>query len=443
MFNGFCVDNTIYQRFRPNSARPAYSGRSAPSVRGSWERVRLLISEATLDGALAYFITFTCYGTWLHGDDRGSVDLTHNRYGDPVLPADADRFASQRAALRDPPYRLDEPRRAIVVRAIREVALEQRWDLLAVHARSNHVHVVVRAGEMIERVLSAFKAAATRCLNKAYPQERSRKHWTRHGSTRYLMTDEQVAEKVTYTLDEQGEPMQRYPDAPRATETGAAHGGSGATGVSGLTSAPCRIRLLRSLRSLRGGSYNNLMHIRISERPQPRAAWSRFFDDDIGPAGRVVAELPALSETSELALAFNPQRDEPTDIQVHVGNVLVASTRAADRPEFLITSARATMRNSSASGTCCVTGSGRLNSPSMPATAPTGGACCTFKACSLPRASSRRRYTPPSAPTSRPTRRRYCWTCTARPISASKRNCKLAKRPRWPCCGACARPWTR
>ena len=23
---------------------------------------------------LAYFITFTCYGNWLHGDERGSVD---------------------------------------------------------------------------------------------------------------------------------------------------------------------------------------------------------------------------------------------------------------------------------------------------------------------------------------------------------------------------------
>jgi hypothetical protein len=30
---------------------------------------------------LAYLITFRCYGTWLHGDARGSVDPTHNVYG--------------------------------------------------------------------------------------------------------------------------------------------------------------------------------------------------------------------------------------------------------------------------------------------------------------------------------------------------------------------------
>ncbi len=81
------------------------------------------------------------------------------------------------------------------------------------------------------------------------------------------------------------------------------------------------------------------MHIRISERPQPRSPWSRLFDEEIGPEGRVVAELPALSECSELAISFRPERDESSDIQVHVGNVLVASTRPGDRPEFLIASA--------------------------------------------------------------------------------------------------------
>jgi hypothetical protein len=28
---------------------------------------------------LAYFITFTTYGTWLHGNGAGSVDPAHNQ----------------------------------------------------------------------------------------------------------------------------------------------------------------------------------------------------------------------------------------------------------------------------------------------------------------------------------------------------------------------------
>ena len=29
---------------------------------------------------LAYFITFTTYGTWLHGDSRGSMVLSKTRH---------------------------------------------------------------------------------------------------------------------------------------------------------------------------------------------------------------------------------------------------------------------------------------------------------------------------------------------------------------------------
>jgi len=32
------------------------------------------------DTPLAYLITFRAYGTWLHGDARGSIDRFHNRY---------------------------------------------------------------------------------------------------------------------------------------------------------------------------------------------------------------------------------------------------------------------------------------------------------------------------------------------------------------------------
>jgi hypothetical protein len=38
------------------------------------------------DTPLAYFISFRIYGAWLHGDNRGSIDRFHNKYGDPYLP---------------------------------------------------------------------------------------------------------------------------------------------------------------------------------------------------------------------------------------------------------------------------------------------------------------------------------------------------------------------
>jgi hypothetical protein len=35
---------------------------------------------------LAYFISFRCYGTWLHGDERGSMNRKQNQYGTPRIP---------------------------------------------------------------------------------------------------------------------------------------------------------------------------------------------------------------------------------------------------------------------------------------------------------------------------------------------------------------------
>ena len=48
------------------------------------------------DRPLAYFSTFTTYGTWLHGDERGSVDREHNQVGTPWLEPDGRRQAVNR-----------------------------------------------------------------------------------------------------------------------------------------------------------------------------------------------------------------------------------------------------------------------------------------------------------------------------------------------------------
>ena len=37
-----------------------------------------------------------------------------------------------------------------------------------------------------------------------------RKRWTRHGSTKHLFHDYEVADKIDYTLNRQGEPMSRF-----------------------------------------------------------------------------------------------------------------------------------------------------------------------------------------------------------------------------------------
>lgn len=162
--------------------------------------------------ALAYFLTFSTYGTWLHGADKehGSVDKRHNVYATPFLDANAGRLRHETDAMRQPPYLLDESRRRVVCDAIVGLASEKGWHLQAMHVRSNHVHVVVEADREPGRLMSDMKARASRRLNLAGLDDRQRIRWTRHGSTRHLFRPDDVEAKIRYVLLEQGEPMAVY-----------------------------------------------------------------------------------------------------------------------------------------------------------------------------------------------------------------------------------------
>ena len=89
--------------------------------------------------------------------------------------------------------------------AIVALAKKKGWELYAAHVRSNHVHVVVAAGGVVERVMNDIKTAASRRLNKAFPEEGQRVRWARHGSTKHLFDEDSIEESVRYVLDEQGE----------------------------------------------------------------------------------------------------------------------------------------------------------------------------------------------------------------------------------------------
>ena len=156
---------------------------------------------------LAYFITFTTYGVWLHGRDTGSVDKEHNQPGVSFLPPDPIRETEMRGNMREAPYLLDDHRRPVVLETIQEVARHRRWQLHACHVRTNHVHIVVAADAKPEKVMSDFKAYASRRLKERLGESADCKRWTQHGSTRYLWNEEQLSAAVEYTVHGQGAPL--------------------------------------------------------------------------------------------------------------------------------------------------------------------------------------------------------------------------------------------
>jgi REP element-mobilizing transposase RayT len=165
-----------------------------------------------MDQPLANFITFTTYGSWLHGRAPGSVDAIHNEPGTPFLPADIDVEHANRNAMNQDCYLLDKSKREVVLRTVLEVAAHRKWKLWAVHVRTTHVHVVVIAPVTPEKIMSDFKAWCSRRLREQFNENKNRKHWSEHGSTKYAWRMDQLEAWIEYTVTHQGEPMAVHQD---------------------------------------------------------------------------------------------------------------------------------------------------------------------------------------------------------------------------------------
>lgn len=145
------------------------------------------------DEPFAYFITVRTYGTWLHGDGRGSVNRRHNCYRTPKLRPEPKWLEKNTKRLLSEPVILNARQRACAKKAIKEACRIRGWSILALNIRTNHVHVVVTAlGEPPGIVLNAFKANPTRLLREREYWKSERSPRADKGSTRYLWNEKSV-----------------------------------------------------------------------------------------------------------------------------------------------------------------------------------------------------------------------------------------------------------
>lgn len=154
---------------------------------------------------LAYLISWRCYGTWLHGED-GAFDPQHNTYGTPPRRRNEFLVEFERNEMRYPPMSLSPALRDVCAQSIARTAAAKNWTLLAANVRTNHVHVVIAAGVEPEVVLRTLKAWCTRDIREAGLVDPKRPIWSRHGSNRYLWTEESVARACWYVDEMQDEP---------------------------------------------------------------------------------------------------------------------------------------------------------------------------------------------------------------------------------------------
>jgi REP element-mobilizing transposase RayT len=151
--------------------------------------------------ALAIFSTWTTFGTWLPGDERGWFH--HGRWEAPdvLRRFEATLQMSEDAAI------LSDHRRRLVERTIADHCIHRRWTLYAVNCRSNHVHVVVSAPDQpVNLPREQFKSWCTRKLideAKASGLATRRNWWTQRGWDSLIYDENGLAEAVDYVLNRQ------------------------------------------------------------------------------------------------------------------------------------------------------------------------------------------------------------------------------------------------
>jgi len=158
------------------------------------------------DTPLGFLLTFSTYGSWLHGDPRGSKDRQHNTPGTDPRKADEFFQTAQAEAMGHPPVAISARMRSVLQAAFRETCGHRGWQLVALNIRTQHVHAVVLAGDQSdpERMLNDLKAYGTRALRRHGLVVSDARVWARHGSTRWLWHERDIDGACEYVLNWQG-----------------------------------------------------------------------------------------------------------------------------------------------------------------------------------------------------------------------------------------------
>ena len=158
---------------------------------------------------ITLFITWTTYGSWLPGDSRGWMKWKKGeQQPQPVLEDWCKWRMKEKAVLLSPEHR------TAVEDVIRKHSEHRGWELYAVAARSNHVHVAVkvvpkigiqdyRVADGVKRVRDQFKANATRVLRQGENPVQNKKGWTKGGDIQFIDTDDDLEQVVIYILESQ------------------------------------------------------------------------------------------------------------------------------------------------------------------------------------------------------------------------------------------------
>ena len=151
------------------------------------------------DEPLGFFITWTVYGTFLQGDQRGW--RKRGKGHQPPQP----RLAIWHAArLKFPVIVLNPLQRSVIEAEIKRLVQYRSWHLWKHNVRTNHIHVVVRApGYVGSKVRDQLKANCTRALRERFQDFQTRPVWSVGGDWKCINSEEELEQIVRYVSEAQ------------------------------------------------------------------------------------------------------------------------------------------------------------------------------------------------------------------------------------------------
>jgi hypothetical protein len=180
----------------------------------------------------AWLFTNTYYGTWLPGDERGSVTsvrqrraedpssefrVEHDRLGTPVEGSMPSLRRSAIERMKGPPIYFDEQKAKILLAQLKETSSQRGWILRYASIMRNHAHwIALIPYELTEaKALADYKAYGSRALNREFGVPQSGTWWTSKGSKRLLTDDASLSAALHYVLHQQPGSLISWSDDPK------------------------------------------------------------------------------------------------------------------------------------------------------------------------------------------------------------------------------------
>ena len=138
-------------------------------------------SDSNSNPPLAYLLTWTAYGTWLPGDNRG----WQNKLTKEIQTPNTKLYEHAQQKMIETTFYIPSSDRVVLEKEITAYCHSKSWFLHAISVRSNHIHILMSAKDIRPKIVcQRLKAISTIVLKRSHKNRK--RFWTEGCSTRFI-----------------------------------------------------------------------------------------------------------------------------------------------------------------------------------------------------------------------------------------------------------------